>query len=94
MCQTLRDSPARLPCMHATYSSYLLHTRGSLSTTGIEPDSVPTARLPESELEQCHTCSLRQVQAEEGGGGRRVVVGRHLAFPQIRLSFDYVTYGG
>ena len=63
VCHALRDSPghAYLLYMHATpvlLRVYLLHTWGSLSTTGIEPDSVPTARLPESEPEQCHTCSL------------------------------------
>ena len=34
------------------------------------------------------------MQAEGGGGGPRVVAGCHLVFPQTRLSFDYVTYGG
>ena len=60
MCHALRDRSAQ-PTLHACalpLCSYLLHTGGSLSTTGIEPDSVPTARLPESEPEQCHTCSL------------------------------------
>ena len=82
MCHALRDSPAQ-PTLHARYPactlplcSYLLHTWESFSTMGIEPDSVPTARLPESEPEQCHTCSLWQVHAGRGrwrraeGGGR------------------------
>ena len=76
MCHALRDSPGPASACTLPLCSYLLHTWGSLSTTGIEPDSVPTARLPESEPEQCHTCSLWQVHAGRGrwrraeGGGR------------------------
>ena len=62
---------ARYPCAPTFYTVCV--TWGSLSTwsTGIEPDSVPTARLPESEPEQCHTCSYgrcRQRKVEEGQG--------------------------
>ena len=67
---------------------------GSMSTTGIEPDSAPTARLPEGEPEQCHTCSrclVRQRKVEEDWVWWW---GHHLVFPQTQLSFDYVTYGG
>ena len=58
MCQTaLRASS--WPHMHARHSrppTVYTHA-GSLSTTGIEPDSVPAARLPEGEPEPRHTCS-------------------------------------
>ncbi len=96
MCHALRDSQGlhAYPACMLPLCSYLLHTWGSLSTTGIEPDSVPTARLPESEPEQCHTCSLWQVHAGRGRWRPRVVAGCHLVSPQTRLSFDYVTYGG
>jgi hypothetical protein len=53
--------------------TFYIHA-GSWSTTGIEPDSVPAARLPEGEPEPRHTC-LRCLVRWKGMGRLQGVVG-------------------
>ena len=94
--QTATGSPVQLTAWAASGLTALRssHTptvythAGSWSTTGIEPDSVPTARLPESEPEPCHTCSRCLVRRK--GMERLQGVGRveHLHFAPCRLSVD------
>ena len=66
---------------------------GSWSTTGIEPDSVPAARLPEGEPEPRHTCSrcLVRRRVKEGRVGAGV---GHLHFAPCRLSIESFTARG
>ena len=64
------------PHVHARHSrppTFYIHA-GSWSTTGIEPDSVPAARLPEGEPEPRHTC-LRCLVRWKGMGRLQGVVG-------------------
>ena len=98
MCQTaLRASS--WPHMHARHSrppTVYTHA-GSLSTTGIEPDSVPAARLPEGEPEPRHTCSRclvrrkAMVRLRVGAAAARV---GHLVFAPCRLSVESFTARG
>ena len=67
---------------------------GSWSTTGIEPDSVPAARLPEGEPEPRHTCSrclVRRKAMVRLRVGARV---GHLVFAPCRLSVESFTARG